>query len=888
MPFQHPRPRPRPRPRFPSLTPLPSDSDSDSIPQHSPPPSPHVHHPRPIRRPTTPPRPFSPHPHNDPNTDDDDDDDVPGPIDPLFANQHDHPLPHAPLPPPLHHPAPFNVALVPDHMLADDPYTQDVVEDAIMRSVQTRGVHQNLDFEQRFATTHAHSLSLTTLASLYRSARAQDAVRLLQYRSRLVIPNSLLLDQEDNDRVLAAMDGHFIDYSLCLGSRLGLDALLPSLAIAHDHTWHIQLSFSRLFKLWPNTPSKLPFSTTGRMLHIGTRQQEDIWLALVPNTVLEPPHHLDLDADPAPPGDQHHDADRHADLRLADDFTPLDAPTTALVPTHAYMIVLFFAHVLSTMRFDDIHLTNQYPEDLTKESVSRETDLLGRLEENRRVLELTLPQLRLLHAQLRDSWPAWVQRAPDSWKTDSFLINNSPVALTVRYGQNQPIYSASDDMLRAAIRQSWERDHDLTHVRSLSFSIAHHLIFKEVDQWTCLSGDILHRAHPGPLYDLPESDPDRVEVDLRRIRGGHDVPVYDTEGYRVRRRVPTRGRSTTSGALVDLTKVHDLFSPDEREDLQRKQDGHPSIEVTHLVDYLHEHCDERSDSASFKEVTYNTATAHIRPHFNGIGGIKTGKMVASKWSSLKVIYNAIESYRNQKSDLGWHNENGANIEGTFVCEWEHYDKIRNIFPTGGMARNATEASSTAVSHANETMAPLGAAATRLELAPLKFSSKCSFSNVSGNETSSVSLFVPPSTVPPTSTSGTSHRLPSKRSKVTTTTCDDKGPKVSPAIAFIGIQSSINRFSDTVQSNVLDPMVLTQRATKALFADVTMAPEHRRFMLGILGASNSNNAAVYTAIPDIELCQAYVKDLYDQQVVLAAAAVGSSSGVGDLPDDSMIV
>ncbi|KAG6374588.1 hypothetical protein JVT61DRAFT_3944 [Boletus reticuloceps] len=243
-----------------------------------------------------------------------------------------------------------------------------------MRSIQTRGVDQNLDFEQRFTTTHAHSLSLATLASLYHDSRPQDAVRLLQYRSRLVIPNSLLLDPEDNHRILAAMDGHFIDYSLCLGSRLGLDALLPSLAIAHDHTWHIQLSFSRLFKLWPNTPSKLPFSTTGRMLHIGTCQQEEIWLALVPNTVLKPPHHLDADADAAP-GHQHHDADRD-DLRLTDDFTPLDTPTTALVPTHAYMIVLFFAHVLFTMCFDDIHLANHYPEDLTKESVSRETDLL--------------------------------------------------------------------------------------------------------------------------------------------------------------------------------------------------------------------------------------------------------------------------------------------------------------------------------------------------------------------------------------------------------------------------------------------------------------------------------------------------------------------------------
>ncbi|KAG6370421.1 hypothetical protein JVT61DRAFT_12033 [Boletus reticuloceps] len=248
-------------------------------------------------------------------------------------------------------------------MQADDPYHQDIDDDAIMRTSTLN----------RFTTTYSYFLSLATLTNLYHQSRPQEAVRLLQHCSHLIIPNSLLLDPNNNTCVLTAMDGHFVDYSLCLGARLGLNALLPSLTIAHDHTWHIQLSFSRLCKLWPSTPSKLPFSTTGHMIHIGTRQQEETWLALVPNTVLKPPHHLDVLH-----GNQHHDATAADcdDLRLAEGFTPLVAPTTALLPTHAYMIILFFAHVLSTMRFNDIHLTNPYPEDLSKNSVSRETNLL--------------------------------------------------------------------------------------------------------------------------------------------------------------------------------------------------------------------------------------------------------------------------------------------------------------------------------------------------------------------------------------------------------------------------------------------------------------------------------------------------------------------------------
>ncbi|KAG6370420.1 hypothetical protein JVT61DRAFT_12032 [Boletus reticuloceps] len=98
----------------------------------------------------------------------------------------------------------------------------------------------------------------------------------------------------------------------------------------------------------------------------------------------------------------------------------------------------------------------------------------------------------------------------------------------------------------------------------LNLTQSTHLRFKEVDNWTCLSSDILHCAHLGHIYDLLDSDPDHVRVDLRRLQGGHDVPVYDADGFRIRQRVPTPSRSRTSGALADLTKIHDLFTPNER------------------------------------------------------------------------------------------------------------------------------------------------------------------------------------------------------------------------------------------------------------------------------------------------------------------------------------
>ncbi|KIJ13849.1 hypothetical protein PAXINDRAFT_62234, partial [Paxillus involutus ATCC 200175] len=124
-------------------------------------------------------------------------------------------------------------------------------------------------------------------------------------------------------------------------------------------------------------------------------------------------------------------------------------------------------------------------------------------------------------------------------------------------------------------------------------------------------------------------------------------------------------------------------------------------EVTALVDYLHDHRAERGEAGNFKDTTYNAAAAALRPLYNNIGAIKTGKMVGSKWAALKATYNVIESYRSQ-SGVHWGNDCGANIQGEDAAAlwtqylerkgstamkpfrnngWGYYEKIHEIFPS---------------------------------------------------------------------------------------------------------------------------------------------------------------------------------------------------------------
>ncbi|KAG9308132.1 hypothetical protein JVU11DRAFT_12486 [Chiua virens] len=407
-----------------------------------------------------------------------------------------------------------------------------------MRSTRTNDPNIDRNHEAHFRTSPIHSLSLSTLKNLFLNQKHQAAINLLRSRSQLLVNHEFTLTLNSHD-VVPSVRHHYIDFTLYLGARVGLDALLPSPRVLVDHTWHVNLTFSRLFKSWKESHLSLPFSTTGRMLCLGDRGQEEIWLAFVPSTLLDTP-----DALP--------------------DMTPLSITTTTscLTPEHAYMAVMFFAFLLSEMHFQDVSYRLKYPHPISANAVRQSTELLGRLDENHRSFQLTLAQTRDLDRHIRAHWDAWVHDAPESWKRDGFLTQNSPVALTVRYGQNQPICHSHRPEHLQEESNAWDRDRDYSHLRLAAFSLAHHLSFREVVNWENLSGPALHRFH-GDLYDLPVDDPARTLVDLNRLQDGHEIPVYTRDGYRVRRRIPTLDGYIESGALMDLTKVDALFPPDD-------------------------------------------------------------------------------------------------------------------------------------------------------------------------------------------------------------------------------------------------------------------------------------------------------------------------------------
>jgi hypothetical protein len=179
-------------------------------------------------------------------------------------------------------------------------------------------------------------------------------------------------------------------------------------------------------------------------------------------------------------------------------------------------------------------------------------------------------------------WENWVNNAPNAWKQDGFLDNNSPVGVTIRYGQNQPLLVGGAFDVEST---NWNNDRDYKHIRQFTFSLATHIrcvichvtisisilmdhySYLDVEEWRIVPEETLLNAHE-VLYDKPDTDEAREQVDLHSLPllddEGCEINVYSEQGFRIPRRVPVLFRNC--GALLNLRSVHELFASEDNEE----------------------------------------------------------------------------------------------------------------------------------------------------------------------------------------------------------------------------------------------------------------------------------------------------------------------------------
>jgi hypothetical protein len=87
-------------------------------------------------------------------------------------------------------------------------------------------------------------------------------------------------------------------------------------------------------------------------------------------------------------------------------------------------------------------------------------------------IPLKLEDLRKFNAEIQDGWDEWIHSAPEDYTEDGFFLSRTPISVSSRYGQNQPIAVEDNRYTQKAL---WTGERDYNKIRYVSFAVATHI-----------------------------------------------------------------------------------------------------------------------------------------------------------------------------------------------------------------------------------------------------------------------------------------------------------------------------------------------------------------------------------------------------------------------------
>jgi hypothetical protein len=86
-------------------------------------------------------------------------------------------------------------------------------------------------------------------------------------------------------------------------------------------------------------------------------------------------------------------------------------------------------------------------------------------------LDLRLEDVQRLNRFIIEEWRDWVEAAPAAWKTDGFLVDHVPLAVTSRFGQNRSICIPQRRVPEA---ETWLKERRYDKIRYVTVALATH------------------------------------------------------------------------------------------------------------------------------------------------------------------------------------------------------------------------------------------------------------------------------------------------------------------------------------------------------------------------------------------------------------------------------
>jgi hypothetical protein len=127
-----------------------------------------------------------------------------------------------------------------------------------------------------------HPLKLSKLRTFY-ERRDKNVVSLLAKRHEIKVDDEFCLKMGAGQLSMDTKES-MIDYHLTVANCVGLSPLLPN--ARSDHTFGFKMDLKKQIREFKGKHAMLGFDPAGRMLFIGTRDTEDVFLAMAPNEFL--------------------------------------------------------------------------------------------------------------------------------------------------------------------------------------------------------------------------------------------------------------------------------------------------------------------------------------------------------------------------------------------------------------------------------------------------------------------------------------------------------------------------------------------------------------------------------------------------------------------------
>ncbi|KAI9442798.1 hypothetical protein BJY52DRAFT_1229143 [Lactarius psammicola] len=368
-------------------------------------------------------------------------------------------------------PGPADISEIPEDLIAeaDDRVKQsEVLREIIATTLEDPA---NID---AFNDKRVHTLKLSELERHFKNnskkEKKANVLKLLSMRNQIKIDEHFRL-RVGTGQINMTTDKTMLDYHLTVGKGIGLSSMLPN--TANSPRFSLDMDLQRPYR---------------EMLYIGTAMNEDIFVAMAPNTVLS------CEEEACAPG--------------------YNTGSSVLSRRHYRQVVMMFAHFLAAIP-EKAYMTvgeDVYQQNL--ESAEANWHEVTNILDEDAIIKLNFEMVKRLDHLIVEGYDEWVREAPAHWKTDGFMENHSPIV-----GE----------------AANWDMERDYSKIGYVTFALATSIECTQVEEWEVFPPAALEEKYGKRIYD--QQDPHtrkRVKIEEYELCDEDGVEIQETDHKSIR------------------------------------------------------------------------------------------------------------------------------------------------------------------------------------------------------------------------------------------------------------------------------------------------------------------------------------------------------------------